>query len=202
MLKILLTGSSGLLGKYLKLQADRPTHQELDITKKIRSKKYDLIVHSAAYTDVQKAEIERDKCFQTNVIGTWNLLKAYSATPFVYISTEWAYRPVNFYSWTKKWGEELVQQHSAPYLILRTLFKPYPWPYEKGFIDQFTFGDYITVIAPLIDDVINDWDRQESRLRYIGTGRKTMYELAKRTKLDVIPNSIKEMPIKVPSDYA
>jgi len=200
-MKILLTGGSGLLASYLKLEADRPSHKELDLLKPIVAKDYDLIVHAAAYTNVEKAETDRKQCFKVNVYGTLNLLEAYSTVPFVFISSEYAKNPVNFYSLTKSLAEQLVTMHQAPYLIIRTLFKPTPWPFDKAFQDQWTLGSYVNKIAPLIDKAIMEWDKK-SKLIYIGYGgRKTMLELAKETKPDVIPNSIKEMKVKIPSDY-
>lgn len=209
-MKCLLTGSSGLLGKHLKLQAVRPAHNELDITKITETwgspnKDIDLLVHCAAFTDVQKAEeigYGRDECFDVNVKGTLNLLQAYPNTPFVYISSEYAHNPVNFYSLTKSLAEQLVTYHSAPYLIIRTLFKKKPWEYEYAFKDKFTLGDYVDVIASKIDKEIAEWDRKSSKLIYVGTGRKSYFELAKETKIDVKPNSIRDVTgVKIPPDY-
>lgn len=199
-MKILLTGGSGLLGSYLTLEADRPSHKELDITKPFVPKPYDLIVHAAAYTDVQNADQHRIHCFNVNVAGTMNLLEAYKDTPFVYISTEYAHKPVNFYSLTKKLAEELVMYHDN-YLIIRTLFKATPWPFEKAFVDQYTQGDSVDVIAPLIQEEIENWSGNGKRLVYVGTGRKTIYDIAVRTKPDVIGNSIKDMKVPIPGDY-
>lgn len=199
---ILLTGASGLLGCNLKIEAHRPSHKEFDITDfTIPEQKYDLIVHCAAYTDVERAENETSDCFKTNVVGTFNLLKAYPNTPFVYISSEYAHNPVNFYGLTKFLGEQLVMSHTAPYFIIRTLFKPTPWPYDYAFRDQFTLGDYVDVIAEKIDKEIANWDKK-SKLIYIGTGRKSMYDLARETKPDVKLNSIKDIKgVKIPPDY-
>src|SRR3990167_877590 len=206
-MKILMTGGSGLLGRHLKIEAERPTHAEFNIAEpwlsgryKYFTNKYDLIVHCAAYTDVQGAETNRKECFDVNVSGTLNLLETYPDTPIVYISSEYATRPVNFYSWTKKWAEEIAMQYPN-YLIIRTLFKDTPWPFEKAFTDQFTNGDYVDVIAPLIDKEIQRWDRKGKRMIYVGPGRKTIYDLAIRTKPDVIGNSIKDMKVPIPNDY-
>ena len=199
-MKTLYIGASGLLGSYMKIEADRPSHLELDITKPIKTGEYDLIVHAAAYTDVQGAETDKRECFNVNVAGTLNLLLAYPNTPVVYISTEYAHKPVNFYSWTKKAAEELIQQQRN-YLIIRTLFKATPWPFDKAFTDQFTGGDYVDVIAPMIDEAIMKWNRKGRNMIFVETGRKTIYELAKRTKPDVIGNSIKDMKVPIPADY-
>lgn len=207
---ILLTGASGLLGRHLKLEADRFSHEVMDIVDFHRptgfkegfyEKEYDLIVHCAAYTKVAQAETDRLACFNINVLGTLNLLQAYPKTPFVFISSEYAKNPINFYSLTKSLAEQLVTYHFAPYLIIRTLFKPYPWPYEKAFRDQFTLGDTVNIIAPLIEKAILEWDRK-SKLIYIGTGRKTMLELAQKSKPDVVPNLTTDIKaVKLPTDY-
>lgn len=202
---ILLTGGSGLLGRHLKLQADRPSHQEFDITKTISTQwltDYDLIVHCAAYTNVEKAEIDKMECFDVNVRGTLKLLNLFPKTPFVYVSSEYAHKPVNFYSLTKSLAEQLVTYHTAPYLIIRTLFKPRPWKYPYAFKDQWTLGSYVNDIAPKIDEAIMNWDKK-SKLIYIGHGgRKTMYDLAIETRLDVIPNSVDDIKtVRLPKDY-
>lgn len=199
---ILLTGSKGLLGRYLKLEAHRPSHEEFDICKLPKVvPKVDLVVHAAAYTKVEEAEINKKECYETNVTGTINLLLAYPNVPFVFISSEYSHNPVNFYSLTKSMAEQLVTYHSAPYLIIRTLFKPNPWPFEYAFKDQFTQGGYVTDIAPRIDKAIEEWDKKSSKLIYVGNGRKTMYELARETRPDVKPNSYKDMRVKLPGDY-
>ena len=207
---ILLTGGSGLLGtelqKYLLCYA--PSHEEFNILHpKPLKKQFDLIIHAAAYTDVAKAEKENMECLMVNVQGTLNLLRAYPDVPFVYISSEYANNPVNFYSSTKYIAEQIVEIESQgydarPYLIIRTLFKPNPYPWEYAFKDQWTQGDYVDVIAPLIAKKIKKWDKVSSGLFYIGTGRKTMFDLAKKTRSDVKPNSIHDIKdVVIPGDY-
>lgn len=206
--KILITGGNGKLSTELKkyLPGDYLSKEELDFTKPIKlTKKYNLIVHTGAYTNVKKAEFEgRDDCFQTNVYGTFNLVQHYKDTPFIFISTEYAHNPMGVYAISKKIGEEVVKTHPN-HLIIRTLFKPNPFPFPKAYIDQYTQGDYVNVIAELLAKRILEWDRKTSGLEYLGTGRKTMFELAKRTRPDVKPNSvedyIKETGIPIPKDY-
>lgn len=201
--KILLTGGHGLLGQELQkhLSCYAPSSQELDITKPFKKKEYDLVIHSAAYTDVVKAEVERFKCYHINVFGTFALLKSYYDTPFVYISSEYAKNPVNYYSKTKLAGEVVVQAIASSYLIIRTLFKPVPFPHDKAFIDQYTQGDSIDVIAPLIAKAIKRWDKI-SKTIYIGTGRKTIYDIAKKSNPKVGKMSIKDIKdVVLPNDY-
>lgn len=202
--KILMTGATGKLGreliKYLEVDGTR-----FDITKEVPKGNFDLVIHAAAYTDVAMAETNLNKCFLTNVNGTFNMVRAYKDTPFVYISTEYANHPLGVYAITKYLGEEVVRQFCPHHLIIRTLFKPTPWPFPFAYKDQYTQGDYVDVIAPLVAEKIKSWDRERSETSLVGTGRKTIFELAKRTRPDVLPNSVTEQRAKVgdiiPYDY-
>lgn len=188
------------MGSHSKLKGTRLTHTEFDVLNP-PVLEAEQIVLAASYTDVSKAETEKQECFDINVKGVLNVLEAYPDTPIIYISSEYAAKPVNFYSLTKSLAEQLIILRGN-YLIIRTLFKPFPWPYDYAFTDQFTLGGYVTDVAPRIDKAIEEWDKQNS-LIYIGDGqgRKTMFELAKRTKHDVKENSIKDMKVKLPHDY-
>lgn len=203
-LKIWMTGARGKLGQELTkcLQVDT---RRIDITKEVPKFNFDLIIHAAAYTDVAMAEVNLNKCFLTNVNGTFNVVRTYKDTPFVYISTEYAKHPLGVYAITKYLGEEVVRQFCPHYLILRTLFKPNPWPFPYAYEDQYTQGDYVDVIAELIANKVKSWDKQTSETCLIGTGRKTMLELARRTRTDVLPNSVTEQRKKagdiIPYDY-
>lgn len=200
---ILLTGGSGLLGTELQKWGKffAPPHRSMDITAPDSLwPETDIVVHAAAYTSVEGAEVNRNQCFDVNVKGTLNLLNHYSDVPFVFISTEYSHNPVNFYGVTKSLAEQLVMGHGN-YLIIRTLFKPKPWPYPYAFRDKFTLGDYVDVIAEKIYKEIEQWDGK-SKLIYVGTGRKSYYDLALETNLDVKPNSINDVKgVKIPRDY-
>lgn len=199
-MRVLMTGGSGRLGLVLQeyMEAYAPSLEELDITQEMKGD-WDLVIHCAAYTNVAQAEIERKKCFDVNVTGTLNLLNANKDTPFVYISSEYANKPLNFYALTKALGERLAETHPQ-HLIIRTLFKTRPFPYPTAYTDQYTQGDYLDVIAPLIVKEIKEWDRV-SKMVYVGTGRKTMYDLARQSR-DVKPISVDDIKtVKVPRDY-
>ncbi len=189
---ILITGGTGRLATELKkhLLGNYVYIENFDIAYDVPDLKYDLILHMAAYTNVVKAEIEDRRCFDTNVFGTYNLVKRYKDTPFVYISTEYANNPLGVYALTKRLGEEIVKTHPK-HLILRTSFKPTPFPFPKAYGDQYTQGDYVDVIAMLLAERVLSWDCK-SGLEYLGTGRKTMFELAQRTRPDVEMNSVDE----------
>lgn len=197
--KILLTGGSGLLGtelqKYIEVVA--PSHKEMDILRPETYIKddFDIVIHAAAYTNLLKAEKE-DKllCYMTNVLATKWLAEFYKDSKFVYISSEYAYEPVNWYSWTKLWGEEVISHPNR--LILRTLFKPRPFPHTKACVDQWTFGGYVDEITPRIVDTINKFNKEMTRQPWLvgmGRGKITTYELAKQTRPDVEPCLVEDI---------
>jgi dTDP-4-dehydrorhamnose reductase len=192
--QILMTGGSGLLGRELQkyLQVIAPSHTTMDIREinTLQGYSADTIIHCAAYTDVIQAETDRDTCFAVNVGGTYNLLREYPNAYFVYISSEYAEHPCNFYGYSKMMGEKIVQTYAKKYLIIRTLFKPTPFPFPKAFVDQYTNGDYVDIIAPLIATSILC---EDTGISHIGTGKKSIYELALRTKPDVLPGSVEDI---------
>lgn len=202
MARILLTGGSGLLGTELRRHLDfiAPTHSEMDILKPETYVKndFDIVVHAAAYIKQSAAENEdKMKCYMTNVLATKWLCEFYRGAKFVYISSEYAFNPVNWYSNTKKWGEDVVKNFAKDFLIIRTLFKPRPFPHDKACVDQWTYGDYVDVIAPMIIANLH-----KDGIIHLGTGRKTTYELAKQTKPDVIPCLVDDITsVKLPKDY-
>lgn len=201
---ILITGGTGRLAAELKkhLQGEYVGIEDFDFIYDVPVKAYDLIVHMGAYTDVAKAETEQEKCMLTNVMGTFNMVQAYKDVPFVYISTEYAKDPLGVYALSKQLGEEVVKTHPN-HLILRTLFKPTPWPFPFAYEDQWTQGDYVDVVAKRLAEMIAEWDKKTSRLDYLGTGRKTILELARRTRPDVQPNKVDEYKHSslIPKDY-
>ena len=97
---ILITGSTGKLGRHLvKIFPNSlaPKRAELDITKResvfeyIKNNLPDIIIHTAAFTDVRRSETERELAWKTNVFGTENLVDAcleYKPNVyFIYMST-------------------------------------------------------------------------------------------------------------------
>lgn len=147
-MKYLITGGSGQLGydiiRELK-NRDRfdflaPTGSEMDITNKklvedvILNYKPDVIFHCAAYTAVDKAEDDRDTCYEVNVNGTKNIVDAAKMVnaKVVYISTDYVFdgtkdgiydvnddtNPINYYGYTKLAGEKEVEKLDD-YLIVR-----------------------------------------------------------------------------------
>lgn len=212
---ILLTGGSGLLGKELQKHMDfhAPSHRKFDICDPPLSlpDNIDMIVHCAAYTDVAKAERDKQACFDVNAMGTYHMAKY--GVPLVYISTEYVFdgyrglyreddlpNPQNYYAITKFFGEEMAR-FAPRSLTVRTVFKPNPFEHPKACVDQWTSGDYVNVIAPMIVKAIENFGqfRDDHAVLHIGTGRKSVYDLAKQSR-DVDPCYRKDIPVFLPRD--
>ncbi len=104
-MKILLTGGTGQLGQsIIKLQPNnvdllKPSKLDLDLGneencfKFIYSEKPDWIINSGAYTNVDKAEEEKDKVFKINFKAPYFFAKALSKTggKLLQISTDYVF---------------------------------------------------------------------------------------------------------------
>jgi dTDP-4-dehydrorhamnose reductase len=153
--EILGTGLHGLVGsRLLKDYADRYHFDNLDVRDPRRpvditnfqqvltacqNSPAKVLVHFAAFTDVTAAwQQNGDKtgsCYQVNVEGTKNVLKACQETGkrLIHISTAYVFngektepyreddarQPIEWYGQTKAWAEELVEKSEIPWTILR-----------------------------------------------------------------------------------
>ncbi len=148
-MKILVTGAKGLLGQDLcsyfekkGYEVIRTDFENLDVCCEKMTKKFILqcnpmvIVHCAAYTNVDRAEDEINQARKINVIGARNVAKAAKETGavMVYISTDYVFdgaknspylpndkpNPINVYGKTKLEGELEVQKYCEKFYIVRT----------------------------------------------------------------------------------
>jgi dTDP-4-dehydrorhamnose reductase len=224
--KILLTGGSGRLGTALRgliPSLIAPPSSELDITdrSKVRSvlDQYQpqVIVHAAAYTDVAGAERQREACWRVNVEGTRNIVEGARAIDarLVHISTDYVFwgdqggytetdtpGPVrNHYALTKLLAEEAVRSWPR-HLIIRTSFRPSPWPYPVAFDDLYTSQDYVELIAPEIALALRHLDQIPHSVLHIATERKSVYDLAQRTRPEVQRGSRSTAAVALPEDIS
>lgn len=208
---VFITGKNGLLSKYLTFldpTITGTTRSELDlldsssIYRFIDSRRPELVVHAAAYTNVSKAEVDKELCWRTNVTGTeelvnvcagYNIPLIFISTDYVFLGNEGNYKedsipgpPINFYALSKLAAESAVNA-CADNMIIRTSFRPEFWPYLIAFSDSYTSQDYVDVIAPKILLAIRNFWEIPNRILHISSERKSHYELAIRRNADVIP---------------
>lgn len=224
--RILLTGGEGRLGSELcRLLPGlvTPSEKQMDITdpKAIATtlKQYqpEVLVHAAAYTDVARAEQERARCWQVNVAGTRNIVRAaidagvflvHISTDYVFAGTTGMYKeddpvgpPRNYYALSKLVAEEIVRL--APrHLVIRTSFRTREWPHPVAFMEMFTSQDYIDVIAPQIALAIAHCREIRFDTLHIATERKSVYDLAKRRRPDVRAGNKHEAKVDLPDDIS
>ena len=147
-MKILITGSNGMLGHDLadvlgdKHELILTTSKTLDITDKtqvmqvITEKKPDIVINSAAYTDVDGCEENTDLAYAVNGEGVRNLALACREIDcaLVHISTDYVFDgtarqpisedgeigPISVYGKSKLQGEEAILEVLDKYFIIRT----------------------------------------------------------------------------------
>lgn len=161
--RMLITGANGLLGqKLVSLLTQQPdieliatargtnrlpitegyTYQTLDITNRqqvldvVAQTKPDVIIHTAAMTNVDQCESEKDACWAQNVTAVESLVEAcrLNDTFLVHVSTDFIFdgksgpyteeadpNPISFYGWSKYAAEKAVVTSSIRWGIARTV---------------------------------------------------------------------------------
>jgi dTDP-4-dehydrorhamnose reductase len=209
-MKIFLTGKNGQLGYQLGcdlkkshevIATDRDTLDLKDtqlIEDKIHKIKPDLIINTAAYTNVDRAEKEKDLAYEINALAPKALTEAAKALdiPIIHISTDYIFDgskkntyleddepcPLSVYGKTKWQGEEFVRQHSK-HFILRTswVFSSHGHNFLKTIIklaqektslnvvdDQWGTPTSVKTLSEAIQAIIKSLD-QKNNLAVYGT---------------------------------
>ena len=147
---------------------------KLDITKKqnvsalIRNLNPDVIIHAAAWTDVDGCELDPKRAYRINSEGTKNVAIACRATgvTLIYISTDFVFDgkkkspyketdrtdPLSIYADSKLRGEAAVKKILKEYFILRT-----SWLYGKhgkNFVDTILRKAKTDNILKVVDDQV------------------------------------------------
>ena len=147
-MKILITGSNGMLGHDL-IEALKDNHElvlttsrTLDITDKeqvfdfISQNKPDIVINSAAYTDVDGCEQNQDLAYSVNGEGVKNLAFACreADSALLHISTDYIFNgentrpwveddeigPISVYGKSKLKGEQAILEILDKFFIVRT----------------------------------------------------------------------------------
>ncbi|HDR4894036.1 dTDP-4-dehydrorhamnose reductase [Bacillus thuringiensis] len=148
-MKVLVTGAKGQLGQDLVSLLKEQTweifgvgREELNITdeKQVSEKvlliQPDIIIHTAAYTQVDQAESDEEAAFKVNAEGTKYLAQAAEVVgaKFCYVSTDYVFdgtketpykagdqtNPQTVYGKSKLVGEQYTQEYCSKSYIVRT----------------------------------------------------------------------------------
>lgn len=149
---VLVTGASGQLGKCIQKLAEKKKDKdidwlfmdssEIDITSKehlemcFNNKQIDYCINCAAYTNVEKAESDKEKAYSINAEAVRELAKICTThnTILIHISTDYVFdgtserpykeedptNPINVYGASKLLGEKYIQENIGYYFIFRT----------------------------------------------------------------------------------
>lgn len=163
-MKILVTGSNGLLGqkitdlvleKYSEINLvatargenrhavkEGYLYKEMDISdpkslkKVLETEHPDVVIHTAAMTQVDDCEFKKEECVSLNITAVENLAKLSSvlnfrlihlSTDFIFDGTKKMYKedeepnPLSYYGWSKLEAEKAVIANASNYAILRTV---------------------------------------------------------------------------------
>lgn len=155
--KVLLTGADGQLGQcvqhiakqYPKLHFTFTNKKELDITDAdvvhsfFEKNSFSHIINTAAYTQVDNAEVERDLAFKINEKGAENIAKACAShnIELLHLSTDYVFdgksktpyteemetNPINVYGASKLAGENAILANCKKHIIIRSswLYSPF-----------------------------------------------------------------------------
>jgi dTDP-4-dehydrorhamnose reductase len=151
-LRVLVTGACGMLGtdvcrtlaeKHQVVATDvQGDCERLDITdfaqtmNVVEKHKPELVVHCAAYTDVDGCERDPERAYRLNICGTWNVAAAceQSNAAILHISTDFVFdgekdgdydefdepRPLSHYGRSKWASEQIVWDIGRKHYIVRT----------------------------------------------------------------------------------
>ena len=146
---ILVTGCNGQLGsEFQNIKSKYPGFNfffkdlDLDISNKqgleefISSKKIHIILNTAAYTNVNQAEIEKEKADLINSFAVKNLVELSEKyqCKLIHFSTDYVYSgldkkpieenspkiPLNYYGISKRNGEVFIEESQSESIIIRT----------------------------------------------------------------------------------
>ena len=160
--RILLTGAGGQLGAALAEafpEADARMHADLDVTRPIELPyRPDLVLHAAAWTNVDLAETDPHGAFRVNVEGTRHV--AALGAPLVYYSSDYVFdgrkdgpyvesdepSPLGVYGRTKWQGEAAAGDDAW---IVRTswLFGPTGTNFVRTMLSLAARADEVRVVA-------------------------------------------------------
>lgn len=215
-MKLLVTGAKGLLGTTLANYLDfvgidisdcdiRDFKQVERIFKKVKP---DLTVHLAAIVDA--TDKDKKLAWGTNVVGTENV--ALCSKKLLYISSDYVFdgeqgnykeddipNPQSFYGTTKLLGEQAARLLCPKTVIVRTSFKPIPYKHDQVPVDMYSSADYVHIIAYNLAEAIKNFDKLPPII-HIATERKSLYDLAVKTKPQIKKINLSNIAAKLPKD--
>lgn len=206
-MRILITGALGQLGQAL--QASLIKHEivacdlpEVDVTDPASIERFvdevepEIIIHCAAFTDVDACAREPDLAYRVNAFGTFNVVMTCLRTgsEFVHISTnevfpgsllsgydEWmALSPINAYGRSKAAAEYYVREHLRRFYIVRTswLFAANGRNFVHAILRKAQETDEIRVVTDEVGNPTLATDLAQAIVKLIETRQYGIYHFS------------------------
>lgn len=206
--RIVVTGSHGQVARSIVERSTgtafdiicigRPSFDLADLTTAgaIAETKPDILVNAAAYTDVNKAEVEQDLAERVNARAP-SLLAAQAGAlgiPLIHLSTDYVFDgtkpvayteddpicPINVYGRTKAAGELAIAAAHPDHVILRTswIYSPFSRNFVRSMLALARRQDDIRVVADQIGNPTAATDIADGILAVAGNlvaGRNTKH---------------------------
>lgn len=205
-MKVLVTGYTGQLGFDVVREGFERGFEmmgigsnELNITDEqsvsqfVKEMKPDAIIHCAAYTAVDKAEDDKENCWNVNVNGSKYLAIAAKEinAKFMYISTDYVFdglgedpfvetevpNPVGYYGLTKHEGEKVIQSLLSEWFIVRIswVFGQNGNNFVKTMLRLAETRNKLSVVGDQVGSPTNTFDLSRLLLEMIQTNRYGIY---------------------------
>jgi dTDP-4-dehydrorhamnose reductase len=205
---ILITGAYGQLGQDISHYCEgngidhiNSGQEDMDITDFKQVENYfaryepTVVIHCAAYTAVDQAEEDVEKCYQINVNGTENIAKMckkYNAK-LIYISTDYAFDgskigpyveedstcPIGVYGKSKELGERLVRSNVTQHFIVRIswVFGQFGNNFVKTMLKLGSTREQLNVVADQIGSPTYTFDLAPLLISFVNSDAYGTYHV-------------------------
>lgn len=200
---ILVTGANGQLGSELKFispqypqykftfvtREELPLDDDEKISDYFRLHQYDFLINCAAYTAVDKAEVEKELAWQINAtaVGKLAVICRDNNTKFLHISTDYVFEgnankpynaddatnPQTVYGASKLEGEELAMSLNSDAIVIRTswVYSSFGKNFVKTMLRLFQEKEEINVVNDQIGSPTYAKDLAEVIMKMITSGQ-------------------------------
>lgn len=177
-IKLLVIGATGQVGQSVVLLGQQdgdfelitPDTKTLDINNEqmmvaaLKQHEPDYVINAAAYTDVEKAEEDKDACYALNSDAVGKLANACQQknVPLLHLSTDYVFdgiqslpykeedeaAPLSVYGMSKLAGEKQLKKYMDHYILLRVcgVFSPWRKNFVKTIFNAFKQDKELRVI--------------------------------------------------------
>lgn len=194
-MKILITGGAGYLSQEIipllqNHDVYAPDKEVLDITDMLSIKTLlnkfspEIIIHTAAATDVDKCEVEPYQTYLVNSYGTENIVRSIRNQRLFFLSTDYVFNgkinrsysefdppdPLSIYGNSKLYAERIIENNLSNYIIIRT-----SWmingknDFITKIINTFKSNGFLKVIDDQRGSPTMTWDISQAIVKLIDT---------------------------------